>query len=160
MRLISAIQSIDRLYLYTVNWWTVSVTVWEFSWKKWDWYLRAPTDTSHEDINVSLRWLGHFSPLHFSSLVFWFGRELWFGCVVISRKPLCVVTCVFYWCFVCERFLLITESPKTPGHYRYLIWVLVLVFLFTMGDCVCICAGVDHDFFFFGYERGPWVSVV
>ena len=26
----------------------------------------------------------------------------------------------------CERCLLITESPKTPGHYRYLIWVLVL----------------------------------
>jgi len=24
----------------------------------------------------------------------------------------------------CERRLLITESPKTPGHYRYLIWVL------------------------------------
>jgi len=23
----------------------------------------------------------------------------------------------------CERCLLITESPKTPGHYRYLIWV-------------------------------------
>ena len=23
-----------------------------------------------------------------------------------------------------ERCLLITESPKTPGHYRYLIWVL------------------------------------
>jgi len=22
----------------------------------------------------------------------------------------------------CERCLLITESPKTPGHYRYLIW--------------------------------------
>jgi len=24
----------------------------------------------------------------------------------------------------CERCLLITESPKTPGHYRYLIWVI------------------------------------
>ena len=24
----------------------------------------------------------------------------------------------------CERCLLITESPNTPGHYRYLIWVL------------------------------------
>jgi len=24
----------------------------------------------------------------------------------------------------CERCLLITESPKPPGHYRYLIWVL------------------------------------
>ena len=28
----------------------------------------------------------------------------------------------------CERCLLITESPKTPGHYRYLIWV-ELIFL-------------------------------
>ena len=27
-------------------------------------------------------------------------------------------------CARCERCLLITESPKTPGHYRYLIWVL------------------------------------
>jgi len=27
-------------------------------------------------------------------------------------------------CWWCERCLLITESPKTPGHYRYLIWVL------------------------------------
>ena len=28
-----------------------------------------------------------------------------------------------FWLVVCERCLLITESPKTPGHYRYLIWV-------------------------------------
>jgi len=27
----------------------------------------------------------------------------------------------------CERCLLITESPKTPGHYRCLIWVLVCI---------------------------------
>jgi len=27
----------------------------------------------------------------------------------------------------CERCLLTTESPKTPGHYRYLIWVLVYI---------------------------------
>ena len=27
----------------------------------------------------------------------------------------------------CERCLLITENPKTPGHYRYLIWVLVYI---------------------------------
>jgi len=27
---------------------------------------------------------------------------------------------------LCERCLLITESPKTPGHFRYLIWVLCL----------------------------------
>ena len=27
----------------------------------------------------------------------------------------------------CERCLLITESPKTPGHFRYLIWVLCYI---------------------------------
>ena len=27
----------------------------------------------------------------------------------------------------CERCLLIIESPRTPGHYRYLIWVLVYI---------------------------------
>ena len=27
----------------------------------------------------------------------------------------------------CERCLLITESHKTPGHYRYLIWVLIYI---------------------------------
>jgi len=27
----------------------------------------------------------------------------------------------------CERCLVITESPKTPGHYRYLIWVLCYI---------------------------------
>ena len=27
----------------------------------------------------------------------------------------------------CERCLLITEIPKTPGHYRYLIWVLYYI---------------------------------
>ena len=28
---------------------------------------------------------------------------------------------------LCERCLLITESPKTPGHFRYLIWVLCYI---------------------------------
>jgi len=35
-----------------------------------------------------------------------------------------VLVCVSEWC---ERCLLITESPKTPGHYRYLIWVLIYI---------------------------------
>jgi len=30
-------------------------------------------------------------------------------------------------CPWCERCLLITESPRTPSHYRYLIWVLVYI---------------------------------
>jgi len=32
--------------------------------------------------------------------------------------------CDWYIYVWCERCLLITESPKTPGHFRYLIWVL------------------------------------
>ena len=42
--------------------------------------------------------------------------------------------CTVQWCTPlwlqsrwCERCLLITESPKTPSHYRYLIWVLVYI---------------------------------
>ena len=41
-------------------------------------------------------------------------------CCIISKKTICrirKITC-------CVRCLLITESPKTPGHYRYRIWVL------------------------------------
>jgi len=38
----------------------------------------------------------------------------------------------------CERCLLITESPKTPGHYRYLIWVLG--YIPYMGLAVFSCA--------------------
>ena len=30
-------------------------------------------------------------------------------------------------CLWCVRCLLITESPKTPGHFRYLIWVLCYI---------------------------------
>ena len=40
-----------------------------------------------------------------------------------SFVPPCTVRYAFHF----EReieCLLITESPKTPGHYRYLIWVL------------------------------------
>ena len=46
----------------------------------------------------------------------------------------CVCVCVHMYvyiymrvCMMCERCLLITESPKTPGHYRYLIWVLCYI---------------------------------
>ena len=44
----------------------------------------------------------------------------------MSRLPhrvLSVLQCVAV-CCRCERCLLITESPKTPGHYRYLMRVL------------------------------------
>jgi len=41
-------------------------------------------------------------------------RIVW--CLLCTSRRLTVT-----WC---ERCLLITESPKTPGHYRYLIWVL------------------------------------
>jgi len=33
----------------------------------------------------------------------------------------------YFWVSCCERCLLIREGPKTPGHYRYLIWVLVYI---------------------------------
>jgi len=40
----------------------------------------------------------------------------------------CIYTHVYDYTYVWwERCLLITESPKTPGHYRYLIWVLVYI---------------------------------
>ena len=42
-----------------------------------------------------------------------------YGITYIPTCELCV-----WWC---ERCLLITESPKTPGHYRYLVWVLVYI---------------------------------
>ena len=41
------------------------------------------------------------------------------------------VSWYFKECIWCERCLLITESPKTPGHYRYLIWVLENVYHHT-----------------------------
>ena len=37
---------------------------------------------------------------------------------------ICIYIYIYIWC---ERCLLITESPKTPGHYRYLIWVLCYI---------------------------------
>ena len=40
----------------------------------------------------------------------------------------------------CERCLLITESPKTPGHYRYLIWVLPML----IPVAVCCSVLVTH----------------
>jgi len=48
-----------------------------------------------------------------------------------APKHLKITICVCLWTFEltawCERCLLITESPKTPRHYRYLIWVLVYI---------------------------------
>jgi len=45
---------------------------------------------------------------------------------------------------LCERCLLITESLKNPGHYRYLIWVLVYIpctglAVFSLGFLVFLC---------------------
>ena len=50
----------------------------------------------------------------------------------------------------CERCLLITESPKTPGHYRYLIWVLCYIpytglAVFSFCDFSCSCVYCDFD---------------
>ena len=51
----------------------------------------------------------------------------------------------------CERCLSITESPKTPGHYRYLIWVLVYIAytglaVFSFANFSCSCVYCDFDF--------------
>ena len=56
------------------------------------------------------------------------GARLRFLVLASSKPLLCRLCCLgrpaFWWC---ERCLLITESPKTPGHYRYLMWVLVYI---------------------------------
>ena len=51
----------------------------------------------------------------------------------------------------CERCLLITESPKTPGHYRYLIWVFVYIPYtglaeFSLAIFSCSCVYCDFEF--------------
>ena len=74
-----------------------------------------------------------------NSVWLWFQRQ-WRACTMLL------------WC---ERCLLITESPKTPGHYRYLIWVVVYIpytglavyhvvtvqFEFSI-RCVAVCCSV------------------
>ena len=52
--------------------------------------------------------------------------------------------------FFSERCLLITESPRTPGHYRYLIWVLCYIpytglAVFSFCDFSCSCVYCDFD---------------
>ena len=42
--------------------------------------------------------------------------------------------CIYVWW---ERCLL-TESPETPGHYRYLIWVLVYMYIYVYMKRICI----------------------
>ena len=50
----------------------------------------------------------------------------------------------------CERCLLITESPKTSGRYRYLIWVYVYIpytglAVFSFAICSCSCVYCDFE---------------
>jgi len=57
----------------------------------------------------------------------------------------------------CERCLLITESPKTPGHYRYLIWVLVYIpytglAVFSFAIFSCSCVYYDFEFLKFVFS--------
>jgi len=57
----------------------------------------------------------------------------------------------------CERCLLITESPKTPGHYRYLIWVLISITytglaVFSFAICSCSCVYCDFEFWNFVFS--------
>jgi len=57
----------------------------------------------------------------------WYAWYVWmYVCMHV-----CMYVCMYaYMCEDDERCLLITESPKTPGHYRYLIWVL---------ECMYVC---------------------
>ena len=61
------------------------------------------------------------------------GWSLWWWQSSILNSPIGFKKKVFsiahleFTCYWCERCLLITESSKTPGHYRYLIWVLVYI---------------------------------
>jgi len=57
-----------------------------------------------------------------TSICEWLVCELYVMCVQAVGDSALGALC-------CERCLLITESPKTPGHYRYLIWVLVYSFV-------------------------------
>jgi len=53
-------------------------------------------------------------------------------CLEITYICVCVCVCVCVDVCMCVsklyvRCLLITESPKTPSHYRYQIWVLCYI---------------------------------
>ena len=74
-----------------------------------------------------------FAPVLFSPHLFWFRFILvqedfflaelkWTD--ILRLAPVDPVLHRARWC---ERCLLITESPKTPGHFRYLIWVLCYI---------------------------------
>jgi len=51
----------------------------------------------------------------------------------------------------CERCLLITESPTTPGHNSHLIWVLCYIPYVGLNgvqfcNCACSCVYCDSEF--------------
>ena len=55
---------------------------------------------------------------------------------------------------VCERCLLITESPDVPGHYRYIIWDLYYIPYVGLNGvqfCNCSCSYVYCDFEFMNF---------
>ena len=66
------------------------------------------------EISVSRKYLGHAI-----NVIFWDRLP---GHLIDSMRRREGVLWIF-WCW-CVRCLLITESLKTPGHYRYQIWVL------------------------------------
>ena len=70
----------------------------------------------------------------------------WFA---VSRSRLNYYEQFVSWWY--ERCLSITESPKTPCHSRYLIWVLVYIpytglAVFSFAICSCSCVYCDFEF--------------
>ena len=102
-----------------------------------DWKLLQ--QLSHEHISELLRRVS----------VFWwcfFGRELWFGCVEISKKSLRVITHVLYQCF---RFAM--------GDCVYVQISFVLFdFVVLHARCPWICYHKRSPEFFFGRRPKPF----
>ena len=72
----------------------------------------------------------------------------------LVRARMHVRVCAYMWR---ERCLLITKSPRTPGHYRYLIWVLVYIpytglAAFSFAICSCSCVYCDFEFLEFVFS--------
>ena len=59
--------------------------------------------------------------------VIWGRSNVLLRCVAVCCSVIWGRSNVLLQCVWCERCLLITESPKTPGHFRYLIWVFCYI---------------------------------
>jgi len=71
-----------------------------------------------------LRWLSFYKWWKTNNIHVDLAALLWGPTLLSTHVPLPPRTLCPLWC---ERCLFITESPKTPGHYRYLMWVLYYI---------------------------------